>query len=131
LQISEAEYLNFDALRQTTQCLGRIIRSKKDYGLMVLADARYSRADIRSKLPRWIQNFLKSGGLGTFSLGPGSNDIAPVTGGGINTSLSIDAAIGQVKGFLLSMATPHDIRFDYGTVLLNQVQAHQHLADLE
>lgn len=57
-QIREADFLNFDALRQTSQCVGRVIRSKTDYGLMILADARYNRHDKRSKLPKWILQFL-------------------------------------------------------------------------
>lgn len=57
-QIREADFLNFDALRQTSQCVGRVIRSKTDYGLMILADSRYNRHDKRSKLPKWILQFL-------------------------------------------------------------------------
>jgi Helicase C-terminal domain len=49
-QIREADFLNFDALRQAAQCVGRVIRSKTDYGLMVLADSRYNRHDKRSKV---------------------------------------------------------------------------------
>jgi len=30
--IRESDFLNFDALRQTSQCVGRVIRSKTDYG---------------------------------------------------------------------------------------------------
>ena len=36
--ISESDYLTFDAIRQSSQCVGRIIRSKSDYGIMVFAD---------------------------------------------------------------------------------------------
>jgi Rad3-related DNA helicase len=38
-QIKENDYLAFDAVRQAAQCVGRVIRSKADYGLMVLAGA--------------------------------------------------------------------------------------------
>ena len=37
--ISDNEFLTFDALRQTSQCVGRVIRSKMDYGLMIFADS--------------------------------------------------------------------------------------------
>ena len=37
--IEEQNFLTFDALRQAAQCCGRIIRSKADYGIIVLADA--------------------------------------------------------------------------------------------
>ena len=54
-QIREQDFLNFDALRQASQCVGRVIRSKTDYGLMIFADSRYNRHDKRSKLPHHFQ----------------------------------------------------------------------------
>ena len=39
--INESTFVVFDAMRQTAQCLGRVIRGKNDYGLMVLADRVY------------------------------------------------------------------------------------------
>ncbi len=56
--IKEQDFLTFDALRQSSQCVGRVIRSKADYGLMVFADSRYARADKRNKLPQWITQFM-------------------------------------------------------------------------
>jgi hypothetical protein len=44
-------------LPQAAQCVGRVIRSKSDYGLMVFADSRYARLDKRDKLPEWILRF--------------------------------------------------------------------------
>jgi DNA excision repair protein ERCC-2 len=85
-QIREQDFLNFDALRQASQCVGRVIRSKVDYGLMIFADARYNRHEKRSKLPKWILQFLGDGQL----------------------NLSTDMAIGQVKHFLRLMAQPVD-----------------------
>jgi DNA excision repair protein ERCC-2 len=63
-EIKEADFLAFDAVRQAAQCLGRVIRSKSDYGLMVLADARYARADKRSKLPKWVAQALRDAHVG-------------------------------------------------------------------
>lgn len=83
-QIREQDFLNFDALRQASQCVGRVIRSKIDYGLMIFADTRYNRHDKRSKLPKWILQFLSDGQL----------------------NLSTDTAIGQIKHFLRVMAQP-------------------------
>lgn len=37
--ISENDFLIFDALRQVAQCVGRVVRSKLDYGLMIFADS--------------------------------------------------------------------------------------------
>lgn len=57
-QISEADFITFDAMRQAAQCAGRVIRGKTDYGLIIFADARYNRADKRNKLPQWIRQHL-------------------------------------------------------------------------
>lgn len=78
--------MNFDALRQASQCVGRVIRSKTDYGLMILADSRYNRADKRSKLPKWILQFLHEGYL----------------------NLSTDTAVQHVRQFLRVMGQPID-----------------------
>jgi DNA excision repair protein ERCC-2 len=85
-QIREQDFLNFDALRQAAQCVGRVIRSKTDYGLMIFADSRYNRYDKRSKLPKWILQFLNDSYL----------------------NLSIDTAISHVKFFLKHMSQPVD-----------------------
>jgi DNA excision repair protein ERCC-2 len=85
-QIREADFLNFDALRQTSQCVGRVIRSKTDYGLMILADSRYNRHDKRSKLPKWILQFLHEQYL----------------------NLSTDMAMTHVRAFLRLMGQPID-----------------------
>ena len=58
-QIKESDFLAFDAVRQAAQCVGRVIRSKKDYGLMVFADQRYNSQDTRGKLPGWITTHLR------------------------------------------------------------------------
>ena len=36
-QIKESDFLAFDAVRQAAQCVGRVIRSKADYGMMVVS----------------------------------------------------------------------------------------------
>ncbi|KAF4748317.1 General transcription and DNA repair factor IIH helicase subunit XPD, partial [Perkinsus olseni] len=82
--ISEGEFLTFDAMRAAAQCVGRVLRSKQDYGLMVLADARYARADKRKKLPPWIGKFL----IPAFS------------------NLTVDMAVSSAREFLLSMSQP-------------------------
>ena len=37
-KIRENDYLTFDAMRHAAQCVGRVLRGKSDYGLMVFAD---------------------------------------------------------------------------------------------
>lgn len=85
-QIREQDFLNFDAIRQVAQCVGRVIRSKTDYGLMILADSRFTRHDKRSKLPKWILQFMNDGYL----------------------NLSTDMALQHVRHFLRLMGQPID-----------------------
>jgi len=84
-QIRENEFLTFDAMRTASQCVGRVIRGKSDYGLMVFADKRYNRSDKRTKLPKWIQDFLVPS----------------------NINLSTDMAVNIAKKFLKEMAQPY------------------------
>lgn len=56
--IRENEFLSFDAMRQTAQCIGRVLRSENDYGLAVLADRRFTSAEKRVQLPRWVQRHM-------------------------------------------------------------------------
>ena len=44
-QIRENDFLTFDAMRHAAQCIGRVLRGKTDYGIMILAEKRFSRAD--------------------------------------------------------------------------------------
>ena len=60
-QIREGDFLTFDALRHAAQCIGRVLRTKTDYGLMILADLRYARSDKKNKLPRWIAERITPG----------------------------------------------------------------------
>ncbi|KAF8064487.1 hypothetical protein HT031_003286 [Scenedesmus sp. PABB004] len=85
-QIAEADYLAFDAIRQAAQCVGRVIRSKADYGLMVFADKRYQRADKRDKLPRWITAHLSEAHM----------------------NLSTDMLLVVARAFMRAMAQPVD-----------------------
>ncbi|KAJ3014416.1 DNA-dependent ATPase of the nucleotide excision repair factor 4 complex [Thoreauomyces humboldtii] len=85
-KIRENDFLTFDAMRHGAQCVGRVLRGKTDYGLMVFADKRFARADKRSKLPKWIN--------------------AGMTEACIN--LSTDMALAMSKKFLRSMAQPFE-----------------------
>mmetsp|Transcript_7086 Transcript_7086/g.11927 ORF Transcript_7086/g.11927 Transcript_7086/m.11927 type:complete len:984 (+) Transcript_7086:163-3114(+) len=98
-QIRDNEFLTFDALRQSAQCVGRVIRSKTDYGVVVLADSRYNRADKRDKFPPWILRFLRETSL----------------------NLPTDAAVEQIKSFLREMGQP--IQQDaLHSILMNEAQ---------
>jgi len=85
-QIREAEFLNFDAMRSASQCVGRVIRSKRDYGVMIFADQRYARQDKRSKIPDWIKASIEPG----------------------NVVMSTDVAVHTARNFLLRMSQPYE-----------------------
>lgn len=81
-RIRENDFLSFDAMRHAAQCLGRVLRGKDDYGIMVLADRRFLKK--RSQLPKWINQALLDG----------------------EVNLSTDMAVGAAKKFLRNMAQP-------------------------
>lgn len=81
-QIRENDFLSFDAMRHAAQCLGRVLRGKDDYGIMVLADRRFARK--KNQLPKWIAQAL--------------NDA--------DTNLSTDMALANAKKFLRALAQP-------------------------
>ena len=84
--IKDNEFMTFDALRQAAQCIGRVIRSKTDYGIVILADSRYNKRDKRSKFPPWINQFVREGFL----------------------NLSTDLAVEKMRVFLRAMGQPID-----------------------
>jgi DNA excision repair protein ERCC-2 len=69
-------------MRHAAQCLGRVIRGKDDYGIMVLADKRFNKKV--TQLPKWIQQGLDQK----------------------STKLSIDQAVSTAKAFLRDMSVP-------------------------
>ncbi|KAM0753866.1 DNA repair helicase [Meredithblackwellia eburnea MCA 4105] len=85
-RIRENDFLTFDAMRHAAQCVGRVLRGKTDYGLMIFADKRFAKADKRAKLPKWIGQYIKE----------------------TDTNLSTDTALVQSKKFLRTMAQPFE-----------------------
>jgi len=94
--IKESEFLNFDAMRQASQCLDRVIRSKRDYGVMIFADQRYARSDKRSKIPDWIRHFLEPG----------------------HVFMATDLAVEAAGNFLLQMSQPYEEKKGIGASVL-------------
>jgi DNA excision repair protein ERCC-2 len=95
--LRENDFLAFDALRHAAQCLGRVLRGKDDYGLMVLADRRYARQDKRAKLPRWLQQGIQES----------------------HVNLSVDMAVQLAKRFYREIAQPYEMRHQLGVTLLS------------
>ena len=85
-QIREADFLTFDAMRHSAQCVGRVLRGKTDYGVMIFADKRFARFDKKSKLPLWIQQYMSDA----------------------TTNLSTDECSAVCKNFLKQMAQPFE-----------------------
>lgn len=51
-----AEYYEDLCMKAVNQSIGRAIRHANDYAIIVLADVRYTRGNIRAKLPSWISD---------------------------------------------------------------------------
>ncbi|KAL6941352.1 TFIIH/NER complex ATP-dependent 5'-3' DNA helicase subunit [Hanseniaspora osmophila] len=96
--IRENDFLSFDAMRHAAQCLGRVLRGKDDYGVMVLADRRFSKR--KKQLPKWIAQGLSDADL----------------------NLSTDMAINNTKHFLKTMAQPSDPKDQEGISIWNLEQ---------
>ncbi|PYI11854.1 DNA repair helicase [Aspergillus sclerotiicarbonarius CBS 121057] len=108
-RIRENDFLSFDAMRHAAQCLGRVLRGKDDYGVMVLADRRFQKK--RNQLPKWInQAMLES-----------------------ETNLSTDMAVATAKNFLRTMAQPFKARDQEGisTWSLADLERHREKQRLE
>lgn len=99
-QIRENDFLTFDAMRHAAQCVGRAIRGKTDYGIMMFADKRFARADKRGKLPKWIQEHLRD----------------PLC------NLSTEEAVQLLKRWLRQMAQPFTREDQLGVSLLTLEQ---------
>jgi DNA excision repair protein ERCC-2 len=95
--IKENDFLTFDAMRHACQCMGRALRGKNDYGIMCFADKRYSKADKRTKMPKWIREYLYDA----------------------DCNLSIEESVQKTKKWLKQMAQPLTHKEQLGISLLN------------
>lgn len=86
--MNKHDFILFDAMRAASQCVGRLLRSKNDYGIVVMADRRYARDKLRTQLPHWIKQFINEN----------------------KVTVTIEQSIDQSRTFLLQMAQPfkHD-----------------------
>ena len=102
-RIRENDFLSFDAMRHAAQCLGRVLRGKDDYGVMVLADRRFERK--RPQLPKWINQAMLDS----------------------ETNLSTDMAVSNAKSFLRTMAQPFKAKDQEGisTWSLADIERHE------
>ena len=103
-RIRENDFLSFDAMRHGAQCLGRVLRGKDDYGVMVLADRRFQKK--RTQLPKWISQALLES----------------------ETNLSTDMAVATAKNFLRTMAQPFKAKDQEGISTWSLADLERHLA---
>ena len=100
-RIRENDFLSFDAMRHAAQCLGRVLRGKDDYGIMVLADKRFGRK--RVQLPQWIREAIMDSEI----------------------NMSTDMAVAAAKKFLRTMAQPLEGESGISSWTLQDLQRHQ------
>ena len=101
-RIKENDFLSFDAMRHAAQCLGRVLRGKDDYGIMVLADKRFLKK--RNQLPKWINQAIQES----------------------EVNLSTDMAVGSAKKFLRTIAQPFNTRDQEGISTWSIQDLHKH-----
>jgi len=89
-RIKENDFLSFDAMRHSAQCLGRVLRGKDDYGIMVMADKRFAKK--RNQLPKWISSALMES----------------------DSNMSVDQSVATAKKFLKTMSKPFPARMQDG-----------------
>ncbi|KAL2117013.1 hypothetical protein VTJ04DRAFT_9181 [Mycothermus thermophilus] len=108
-RIRENDFLSFDAMRHAAQCLGRVLRGKDDYGLMVLADRRFQKK--RAQLPKWIAQAILDA----------------------DVNLSTDMAVSAARRFLRTMAQPFRAKDQEGisTWSIDDLRKHQEKMDEE
>lgn len=104
-QIKESDFLSFDAMRHAAQCLGRVLRGKDDYGVMVMADHRFKKR--KTQLPKWIAHGLLDA----------------------DTNLSTDMLVASAKKFLRTMAQPSDPKDQEGVSVWSLEQLEKFQAD--
>ncbi|SMY25734.1 unnamed protein product [Zymoseptoria tritici ST99CH_1A5] len=89
-RIRENDFLSFDAMRHCAQCLGRVLRGKDDYGVMVMADKRFAKK--RTQLPKWIGSAMMES----------------------DANMSVDQAVAAAKKFLKNMSKPFPAKLQDG-----------------
>ena len=58
--LSSGTWYELQMLRAVNQAIGRIIRHKNDYGLILLLDHRYNQEKIQNGLSKWLQKYIRS-----------------------------------------------------------------------
>lgn len=84
--VDTATYLTFDAVRLALGCAARSVRDRRDFGVLVLADRRFGKADKQRLAPAWLRDLMKPEVL----------------------SLSTEGAVSRARLFLQHKAQEHE-----------------------
>ena len=106
-KIRPNDFLSFDAMRHCAQCLGRVLRGKDDYGVMVMADKRFAKK--RNQLPKWISSALMES----------------------DANMSVDQSVAAAKRFLKSMSQPFPANIQDGISTWSYEDLMEHKAKTE
>ncbi|KAK3706181.1 TFIIH/NER complex ATP-dependent 5'-3' DNA helicase subunit [Vermiconidia calcicola] len=106
-KIRPNDFLSFDAMRHCAQCLGRVLRGKDDYGIMILADKRFLKK--RSQLPKWISGALMES----------------------DANMSVDQSVAAAKRFLKTMSKPFPANLQEGVSTWSYEDLMEHKGKME
>ncbi|OHS92877.1 DNA repair helicase UVH6 [Tritrichomonas foetus] len=98
-QISKEVFQIFNSIRIASSCFSKVLSSKSDYSIILLADPRYEKEDYITSLPAWVRKCITQ------------NQI----------NQSVDDAIDQAKGFYLKMTQP--FKHNKESIVLNGFQS--------
>jgi hypothetical protein len=59
-QLSGDQWYDQQAVRAVNQAIGRVIRHCKDYGAIILADARFADEAVTTQLSRWVRPYART-----------------------------------------------------------------------
>lgn len=106
-QISKEIFQIFNSMRIASRCFSKVLSSKNDYALVLLADPRYEKEDYMTSLSSWIRKNISNNSI----------------------NQSVDDAIEQAKGFYLKMSQPFKHTKD--SIILNGFQSWCKMYDLK
>ncbi|KAJ3188286.1 hypothetical protein HDU85_005436 [Gaertneriomyces sp. JEL0708] len=58
-QLGGNDWYQQQAMRAVNQAIGRVIRHKKDWGAILLCDARFSSSNLRRQLSAWVRPYVR------------------------------------------------------------------------
>ena len=83
-QISKETFQSFNSMRMASRCFSKVLSSKSDYSIILLADSRYEKENYITNLPSWVRKCITKNQL----------------------NQSVDDSVEQAKAFFLKMTQP-------------------------